>query len=684
MELQPDGAPDTDSRRAMVAMAVILGMMLLWGYFFRRPPPTPPAEQPVQPTTAAQPGTPTAPGTLTAPGSATPTTATKPGTAAHPTTATRPDTSVKPGTATAPATATPPTVEPAEAEPALRAIVKKGQRFTAEFTNQDGALARLVLLDYYRTPLDKDKALEALSQNPEADLTDYGFPLLGQAGSVLSLVLLDPYEAQTDKEEGEEKAETGPRAASTWFASRRFEIVDEDERSVTFRTTFLAGRLELTKTYRLPEPDAALQRHVEVEIQLRNLTKEPIELPGYTLRGGGGIAVDYGPKSWKEPQPSETDRKMAAQQMGGAVGSRAATGDINVARRSVKKLQSGDLVEDAGLVLWSASETRYFAVVLEPLRDDDGENWVRSGGARSLGEHNLTSDIQVAPTAIAAGDSVVHRYRLFGGPKTRELLADYGYTEVQKKGWLDFLVRLMSFLLRGAHALIPNYGVAILILTIIVRACLHPLSRHSQKSMHQMQKLQPHFKEIREKYKHDKKRQQEEMLKLQREQGFSPFGGCLPMLLQLPVFIGLFRCLRESIELRHAPFLFIKDLSSPDSIIPEFPFIGSLNILPLIACGIMFAQQKMMPKSTDPQQAQTQKMMGYMMPAMIGFIFYSFPSGLALYFIASTCIGLIEQRLIKRHLDKIGDAAPKDTTTAKSPTKPKKQKPEAGRRRKTF
>ena len=91
-----------------------------------------------------------------------------------------------------------------------------------------------------------------------------------------------------------------------------------------------------------------------------------------------------------------------------------------------------------------------------------------------------------------------------------------------------------------------------------------------------------------------------------------------------------------------------------------------------------------MPKSTDPQQAQTQKMMGYMMPAMIGFIFYGFPSGLALYFIASTCIGLIEQKLIRRHLDKIGDAPPKGTAAAKSPTKPKKHKPEAGRRRKTF
>ncbi len=668
MELQPDGAPETDSRRAMVAMVVILGMMLLWGYFLA-PKPRPPAEPPPeQPSTAQPPDV--RPGTLAAPGSAV-----APATAARPATSAKPDTALKPATATSPTTAAAPTVGPQKAPPELppRLLVKRSAFFTAEFSNQDGALARLILLDYFRTPADKDRAREKLRKNPDADVAIYGLPLLGQPGLLPSLVVLDAYEPQTKK--SKDDAEEPPAPAV--FEPGRYEIVEEGERSVTFRTTFLGGRLELSKKFSLPAADAELQRHLDVEIRLHNVGGQDLELPGYALRGAGGIAVDHGPKSWKMDEPTERDRKMGSRYMTAAVSSEARTGDASVARRSAGKLQKGDLFEDTGLVRWSAAQSNYFAVVLEPVRSEGEKNWVRSGGARSVGDYNLATDIQAGGTTLAPDQSVVHRYRLFAGPKTRATLDAYGYGDVRKRGWLDPLVRVMAFILRGAHAAIPNYGAAILILTLIVRACLHPLSRHSQKSMQRMQKLQPVFQEIREKYKHDKQRQQEELVKLQREHGFNPLGGCLPLFLQLPVFIGLFRALRESIELRHAPFLFVSDLSQPDN------FLGVVNILPLVSCAIMFAQQRLMPKSTDPQQAQTQKLMGYMMPIMIGFIFYNFPSGLALYFIASTCIGLLEQRLIKRHLDKAGELAPPKPDAKKS-GKTKRKASGSSRKRKTF
>ena len=663
MELQPDGAQQTDSRRAMLAMMVILGMMLLWGYFFAPKRPPQPAEPPTQPTTAQPPEI--KPGTVAAPG-----------TAVKPDTAAKPDTAVKPGTAARPTTVEPPP-KPSH-EPPATTVVRRSKALAAEFSNEDAALTRLTLLaPYYRTPLEKNKALRALRKDPNADVSEYGFPLLGQPGSLPSLVVLDPYEPRTSKskDEGEEAESSSVNAL---FQPRRFELVSQDERTVVFRASFLGGRLELTKTFRLPTPDDPLQRHLEVEVQLKNLDQAAdIELPGYALRGAGGIAVDQGPKSWKEVEPSDAERKTASSYMSADVASKTGAGEVNVARRAAGKLKKGDLSEDTGLVLWSAAQSNYFAVVLEPLRGENEKNWVRSGGARSLGDYNLTTDIQAAGTTLRPGQTVVHRYRLFAGPKTRDILEAYGCPDVSKSGYLDALVRVMSFILRGVHAAIPNYGVAILILTLIVRACLHPLSRHSQTSMQKMQKLQPHFKEIKEKYKHDKQRQQEELMKLQREHGFNPLGGCLPMILQLPVFIGLFRTLRESIELRHAPFLFISDLSQPDN------FLGVINILPIISSAIMFLQQRMMPQSTDPQQAQTQKLMGYMMPIMIGFIFYSFPSGLALYFIASTCIGLLEQKLIKRRLDKSDDQGQPAKADAGKPGKPKKkQGPE--RKRKAF
>jgi len=264
-------------------------------------------------------------------------------------------------------------------------------------------------------------------------------------------------------------------------------------------------------------------------------------------------------------------------------------------------------------------------------------------------------------------DGVVHRYRLFAGPKIREILASYNasYESIIKRHWYDLLSALMSGILHTAHAATFNYGIAIVILTIIVRLGLYPLSRKSQTAMAKMQKLQPQVQEVRDKFKTDKKRQQQEMMSLYKDYGVNPLGGCLPMLLQLPVFIGLFNALRTSIELRHACFIpwWIEDLSQPDA------FLGIVNLLPIISVVIMFIQQRMTPKSLDPQQQQTQKLMGYMMPAFLGFIFYNMPSGLNVYFIASMGIGIIEQKLIRRQIDKMGDL------------KPVKKKPSKGSKR---
>jgi len=671
MELQPDDSPQSDSKRAIFAMMLIMGMMLVWGYMFApKPVEQPPqdAEQPpaaTQPTTAAPAATTPQPPTLRPATSTAATPAPKPTTAVSPTTAAPAATpSVKP--------TTPPPLP--DKQPPPITIVKKSKLLAAEFSNLDGALARLVLLDYFRTPAEKQAARKARKQDPNADVTAHGLSLLGQVGSQPSLVILDPTEPSGAKHKDKE-----PAATPQMFAPRRFELVSQDERRVVFRSVFGQGRLELTKTFELPAPDDALQRHVAVAVQLKNIGTTPITLPGYRLRGGGGLAVDQGPKSWSKPEPTEQERKTATTYMTSAVATENESGDVNVERRTCAKLQKADLVRSEGMVLWAAAESNYFAAILEPIRQQGGPNWVRSGGAESVEESGVKANIQTASIALAPGKAVVHNYRLFAGPKTPQALTAYGYDALPETGWLDPLVDIMGGILRGAYWCVPNYGIAIIFLTLVVRGCLHPLSKKSQTSMQKMQKLQPQMQEVRDKYKGDKRRQQEELMKLHREYGVNPLGGCLPMILQIPIFIGLWRSLRGSIELRHAPFVFwIKDLSQPDY------FMNTVNILPLISIAIMFIQQRMMPKSLDPQQQQTQKIMGYMMPAFLGFVLYNLPSGLALYFIASTCLGLVEQRLIKRHMDKMGDLKP----IAKKPGKPGKPAgklaPKAVRKRKAF
>jgi YidC/Oxa1 family membrane protein insertase len=209
-----------------------------------------------------------------------------------------------------------------------------------------------------------------------------------------------------------------------------------------------------------------------------------------------------------------------------------------------------------------------------------------------------------------------------------------------------------------------NYGVAILILVVLTRLALHPLTKKSQVAMSKMQKFQPEMQKIREKYKDDKAKLNEEMMKLYKQSGSTPVLGCLPMFLQMPIWVALWTALSASVELRHAGFLpfWITDLSAPDELflfgrVILIPLIGTsiwaFNLLPILLAVAMGLQQKFTPTSTpssDPQQARTQKIMMYFMTGFMLLIFYNQPSGLNLYIMASTFAGVAEQYVIRKHI----------------------------------
>ncbi len=199
------------------------------------------------------------------------------------------------------------------------------------------------------------------------------------------------------------------------------------------------------------------------------------------------------------------------------------------------------------------------------------------------------------------------------------------------------------------HTVVPNYGLAIIVLTILVRLATWPIMARQMKSSERMRELMPRIKELQEKYKDDRQKQSEETFKLYRETGVNPLGGCLPMVLQLPVFIGLFYALQSSIDLRHANFLlWINDLSAPATL---FTLPGAdlpVRLLPILMAASMFGQQKMMPQTgMDPAQA---KMMLIMMPGMMLFVSYTFPSGLVLYWFISNLLGIGHQLLVRRKM----------------------------------
>ena len=213
--------------------------------------------------------------------------------------------------------------------------------------------------------------------------------------------------------------------------------------------------------------------------------------------------------------------------------------------------------------------------------------------------------------------------------------------------------------------LFHNYGLAIILLVVLVRVALHPLTRKGQASMAKMQKLQPELQSIREKYKDDKAKLNEEMMKLYKSQGATPMLGCLPMFLQFPIWIALWTGLQAAVELRHAAFLpvWITDLAAPDALIPfgravKIPLIGAMmgpiqgfNLLPILLAVAMALQQKFMPSPTaGGQQARQQRNMMYFFTGFLLLIFYNAPSGLTLYIMASTFAGVAEQYVIRKHI----------------------------------
>jgi YidC/Oxa1 family membrane protein insertase len=196
------------------------------------------------------------------------------------------------------------------------------------------------------------------------------------------------------------------------------------------------------------------------------------------------------------------------------------------------------------------------------------------------------------------------------------------------------------------YRIIPNYGIAIIIITVIIKLLFWPIQAISTRSMKKMQELQPHLAKLKEKYPDDPQKQQQEMMKLYREHKVNPMSGCLPLLVQIPVFMGLYWMLRTAIELRGARFLWIHDLSQPDTIwkLGESAFL-QLNPLPLIMCATTIWQQKLTPQtSADP----TQPRMMMLMPVMFLFMFYTVSSGLLLYWTVQNLLSILQQWLALR------------------------------------
>lgn len=328
-----------------------------------------------------------------------------------------------------------------------------------------------------------------------------------------------------------------------------------------------------------------------------------------------------------------------------------------------------------GEVDWAGVQTPYFLAALFP---DQPARANARFLALEKGKRGV-AQLYFDPVEVPPGQSATREFRGYAGPKEIERLEAFAPTAVASidLGWsvIAPLTRGFTWLLHAIYTFIPNYGWAIILLTILVRLVTAPLTVKQMRSMERMRRIQPKMKEIQEKYADDRQKQSEEMMRLYRQEKVNPLGGCFPMLLQLPVFIGLFYALRSSIDLRQAPFFgWIDDLSAPDTlfVLPglEFP----VRVLPLVMGASMFFQQKITPMQMDPAQA---RMMLTIMPVMMTVISYTFPSGLVLYWMMSNVLAISHQLWIGRNMtpsNEKGGKGSKEVTPATQSKSAKQEK----------
>ena len=314
---------------------------------------------------------------------------------------------------------------------------------------------------------------------------------------------------------------------------------------------------------------------------------------------------------------------------------------------SQKEIAKKDIY--SGVIGWMALEDRYFIHAVVP----DGENKGVSVRLKQ-GSENLLKAIYVdSADVIPPKTERTYRYHIYVGPKSLAVLS-HTNKELARAidfGWFDIIAKPLLHILNFLHKHVHNYGIAIIILTILIKILFWPLTNKSYKSMSDMKKLQPKITELRQKYKNDKQKMNQELMSLYRTYNINPLGGCLPMILQIPVFFAFYKMLYQAIELRHAPFLgWINDLSAPDRLfrfnfsIPMMEPPYGIPVLTIIMGASMLIQQKMSPPPGDPAQA---KMM-MAMPVIFTFIFINFPSGLVLYWLFNNILSIIQQYYITK------------------------------------
>ncbi|WP_273402452.1 membrane protein insertase YidC [Actinobacillus porcinus] len=354
----------------------------------------------------------------------------------------------------------------------------------------------------------------------------------------------------------------------------------------------------------------------------------------YEIQNNSAAAIEVQPYGQLKHTLVESSGSMA---MPTYTGGAYSSSETNYKKYSFDEMKSNNLSINtkAG---WVAVLQHYFVSAWIPNQDVDNQLYTTTNNG--MGFIGYRGPV----TAVAAGETKTITSSLWTGPKLQEQMGEVAnhLDLTVDYGWAWFIAKPLFKLLTLIQSLVSNWGLAIIGVTLVVKAILYPLTKAQYTSMAKMRMLQPKLQEMRERFGDDRQRMSQEMMKLYKEEKVNPLGGCLPLLIQMPIFIALYWTFMEAVELRHAPFFgWIQDLSAQD------PYY----ILPLLMGGSMYLLQKMSPTPVaDPMQ---QKVMNFM-PVIFTVFFLWFPAGLVLYWLVSNLITIIQQQLIYRGLEKKG------------------------------
>lgn len=421
---------------------------------------------------------------------------------------------------------------------------------------------------------------------------------------------------------GRDGPDTRPEGRPTYSTEQTSYTLADGEESVVVPMSWTNDKgVTFTKEFVLKRGDYA----VGVDFKIDNKSEQPVQVQFY-----GQLK-----QTIATPEGQQGHAMVASAYRGGAF----STADTRYKKYSFDEMKEANL-EKSTQGGWVAMLQHYFVTAWAPQADQSNTFYTR------VVDNNQQAIIGYkAPVVdIAAGATAEVDGKLWIGPKLQDQMAKVAnhLDLTVDYGWLWFIAQPLHWLLTVFHGLVQNWGLAIIMLTLLVRGIMFPLTKAQYTSMAKMRMLQPKLAALRERFGDDRQKMSQGMMELYKKEKVNPLGGCLPILIQMPIFIALYWALMESVELRHAPFaLWIHDLSVKD---PYF-------VLPLLMGASMWFLQKMSPTTiTDPMQ---QKVMNFM-PIIFTFMFLWFPAGLTLYWLVSNVISITQQTIIYRQLEKKG------------------------------